>query len=276
MNRIKTAYENAAPGSGELAAYREEFIKKLDAPQGTARSLMTVNKRRWRRAVICSGQKNKRPVLSKKTALIAAVVIIIIASVLIGPWRPGSTGSANSISEVEAISEKRSASMSRSTFMKALPAGCYAKDLSEEDLKAFFGGKDISELAPFAAGSEKQYRAYYNSDGFVFGLYFSWTFNDGSLSVSIEKGSKVPTDPMGIVKPSYKPANVNGYTVYLCRWIMPDRQGNEYIVIPNEYDLFMCDGEVLIHCFCFDSVLDDMLSLCDRLTKTHIYLNVPG
>ena len=167
MNRIKTAYENAAPGSGELAAYREEFIKKLDAPQGTARSLMTVNKRRWRRAVICSGQKNKRPVLSKKTALIAAVVIIIIASVLIGPWRPGSTGSANSISEVEAISEKRSASMSRSTFMKALPAGCYAKDLSEEDLKAFFGGKDISELAPFAAGSEKQYRAYYNSDGFV-------------------------------------------------------------------------------------------------------------
>ena len=232
----------------------------------------TITDAQGSRKAICSGQKNKRPVLSKETALIAAAaVIIIIAAVLIGPWR-----SANSISEVEAISEKRSASMSRSTFMKALPAGCYAKDLSEEDLKAFLGGKDFSELAPFAAGSDKQYRAYYNSDGSVFGLYFSWTFNDGSLSVSIEKGSKVPTDPMGIVKPSYKPANVNGYTVYLCRWIMPDRQGNEYIVTPNEYDLFMCDGEVLIHCFCFDSVLDDMLSLCDRLTKTHIDLDVPG
>jgi len=53
MNRIKTAYENAAPGSGELAAYREEFIKELDAPQGTvAKPLNTGNRRRWRRVAI--------------------------------------------------------------------------------------------------------------------------------------------------------------------------------------------------------------------------------
>ena len=53
MNRIKTAYENSAPTSGELAAYREEFIKELDAPQGTvAKPLNTGNRRRWRRVAI--------------------------------------------------------------------------------------------------------------------------------------------------------------------------------------------------------------------------------
>ena len=222
----------------------------------------------------CSGQKNKRPILSKKTALIAAAaVIIIITAVFIGPWRFGSTGTANNISEVKAISEKSSVSMSRSTFMKDIPAGCYTKELSEEDLKAFFGGKDISELVPFASGSEKLYRAYYNSDGSVLGLHLSWTYNGGSLFISFERGSKVPTNPMGIVKPSYKPTIVNGFTVYLCRWIMPDRQGNDHIVTPNEYDLFMCDGEVLIHSFCFDSVLNEMLDFCDRLTQTSLDLD---
>lgn len=52
MNRIKTAYENAAPTSGELAAYREEFIKELDAPQGTVKPLKAINRRRWRRVAI--------------------------------------------------------------------------------------------------------------------------------------------------------------------------------------------------------------------------------
>ena len=52
MNRIKTAYENAAPGTGELAAYREEFIKELDAPRGAARPINTGNSRRWRRVAI--------------------------------------------------------------------------------------------------------------------------------------------------------------------------------------------------------------------------------
>ena len=52
MNRIKNAYENATPSNGELAAYREEFIKELDAPRGTARPLKTGNRRRWRRVAI--------------------------------------------------------------------------------------------------------------------------------------------------------------------------------------------------------------------------------
>ncbi len=52
MNRIKTAYENAAPTSGELAAYREEFIKELDAPQGTVKPLKAINRRRWIRAAV--------------------------------------------------------------------------------------------------------------------------------------------------------------------------------------------------------------------------------
>lgn len=52
MNRIKNAYDNVAPGAGELAAQRDAFLQKLDVPQTGIKPVRKRVSRRWRIAAV--------------------------------------------------------------------------------------------------------------------------------------------------------------------------------------------------------------------------------
>lgn len=210
---------------------------------------------------------------AKRNRLIAAAaaVLIVVAVLVFGPWPPKHS---NSTAEVKPTT-RSGISVSRSIAIKELPAGTYSKELTEEDIAPVFKNTTLRELAPFVAdvntGSTK-YEAWFSSDGHLLVLKLSWSFKDGNLTVSFEPDTRIPKNSMGFVKPWDKPTMVNGYEVYLCQ-LTQNIGGSEQVVWPNEYDMFMGKDGLLIHAYCFESVLDDMQALCDRLTQTQIDLS---
>ena len=213
---------------------------------------------------------------NKRNRLIAAAAAVLIAAAVLmfGPWPPKH---ANNTSEVRPSSgtTASSVSVSRSVAIKDIPKGSIYKELTEADIAPVFKDAALKETAPFTANANVEYtkyEAYFYNDGTLITLKLSWTFNGGSLTVSFEPDTSIPKNPAGFVKPWDKPTIVNGWEVYLCQ-LSRNIAGSEQVVLPNEYDLYMSKDGLVIHAFCFAGVLDDMLELCDNLTRIEIDLN---
>ena len=204
-------------------------------------------------------QKNNK---QRKNLVIVVVVLTVLSLIVVlGPCTPIKS---NSVLSIKPIICDSSSFITRS-FCNTMPVNGYEAKLSKSDIVSFLGfaNNGITLIDEDVSIETELYSALYYDDGSIHSVTMHWTLHGGWIEVIIEPRAKIPVSIGAIVKPWYKPYLINGYKCYYVKRIL-----NSQDTGLNEYDIFLVKDKIVVHCFCSENTVQEMLSFVDKVVQT--------